>query len=186
MFRPNERERCDTADKKEIAELKKKVAALAAVVKSSCAKAAAAQRSETKAKNHWEVHREADFRLLADQVGLEQSKMDHMKEKLNQMRRHMTETTNEVSRRQQGAWCASGPRERENNANEDQAALSTAAVDAPEDSRTAEGRECHSRSEDVSGYHEEVLEEEVVGAEVAVERVTPVNECGGSWTPVAI
>jgi hypothetical protein len=79
-----ERARCDTADKKTIAELEKKFAALRESTKRARAESAAAQRSATKAKNHWEAHCEADFRSL-------QAKMDHIKEKLRHMRRHMTE-----------------------------------------------------------------------------------------------
>jgi chromosome segregation ATPase len=92
-----ERARCDTADKKTIAELEKKFAALRESTKRARAESAAAQRSATKAKNHWEVHCEADFRSLQDRVGLEHSKMDHIKEKLRHMRRHMTENANQIS-----------------------------------------------------------------------------------------
>jgi hypothetical protein len=65
-----ERARCDTADKKRIAELEKKVAALRESTKRARAESAAAQRSAAKAKNHWQVFREADFRSLEDRVGL--------------------------------------------------------------------------------------------------------------------
>jgi chromosome segregation ATPase len=71
-----ERARCDAENKKKVAPLEQKVKALEAVNKILRAEKATAQRSASKAKNHWEIYREADFRSLEERVDLHHTKVD--------------------------------------------------------------------------------------------------------------
>jgi|TARA_B110000914_G_C15513718_1_gene472215 hypothetical protein len=176
-----ERARCDAENKKKVAPLEQKVKALEAVNKILRAEKATAQRSASKAKNHWEIYREADFRSLEERVDLHHTKVDALKSKNSTLNKQLKDATNEINQYMADTNKVPdllGQLDANANALKTIKALFTKRQKSHQKTIARLRGDGNTFVQDVQDYHEEELDEEVVKGEMAVERVTLVNECG--------
>ena len=93
-----ERVRCDTTDRKKIVDCEKKIRVLQLALKKSERERAAAVSSASKAKRHWEQHREQDFTDLGIAVQCWQFKNNELERKNTELRRQLKESGEQLNK----------------------------------------------------------------------------------------